>query len=202
MSQCINEDKGQLMLPWIEEASLVSLSEEKMKKCSKCKKMIPYPSGFHKSGFYKGKQIYRSQCKECTKLDAQSPKRKAVALRKRAKRRNKKDKLPFDIDLDYIRTLYVKVCPYANISLVYQGGRKRIYPDSPSLDKIIPSLGYVKGNVQIISPLGNNVKSSLTPEQWEIPLRIAQHLKYLHDGKPIPVEAFHGSKYPTMESLI
>ena len=39
--------------------------------------------------------------------------------------------------------------------------------NSPSLDKFFPSLGYVKGNVQIISWRANHLKSDGTPEEWE-----------------------------------
>ena len=38
--------------------------------------------------------------------------------------------------------------------------------DSPSIDKIIPEKGYVKGNVAIISQLVNRVKNNAkTPEE-------------------------------------
>ncbi len=36
------------------------------------------------------------------------------------------------------------------------------HPDSPSVDKLIPALGYVKGNVAVISRRANQIKSDCT----------------------------------------
>lgn len=38
--------------------------------------------------------------------------------------------------------------------------------NSPTLDKFIPSKGYVKGYVQVISWRANNLKSDGSPEEW------------------------------------
>jgi hypothetical protein len=57
----------------------------------------------------------------------------------------------------------VKTCPLLNIPIEY-GNHVRTN-NSASLDKINPKLGYVKGNVEILSLLGNQMKSSATPEQ-------------------------------------
>ena len=52
-------------------------------------------------------------------------------------------------------------CPVLGIRLTH-GSNKRSTPSSPSLDRLIPSKGYVKGNVTIISKLANSIKSSAT----------------------------------------
>jgi hypothetical protein len=59
--------------------------------------------------------------------------------------------------------ILVKSCPYLNVPLEY--GNNKSTKFSPSLDKIIPSLGYVRGNIQVISLLGNMMKSNSTMEQ-------------------------------------
>jgi hypothetical protein len=57
------------------------------------------------------------------------------------------------------------LCPVLGIKLTH-GSNKRSTYSSPSLDRLIPSKGYVKGNVSIISKLANSIKSSATcPEQ-------------------------------------
>lgn len=49
-------------------------------------------------------------------------------------------------------------CPLLGLKLKRnKGGNVR--PNSPSLDKIRPELGYVPGNVWVISHRANNVKS-------------------------------------------
>lgn len=40
-------------------------------------------------------------------------------------------------------------------------------PDSPSLDRVIPELGYVPGNVIVISWRANNLKRDATIEELE-----------------------------------
>jgi len=39
---------------------------------------------------------------------------------------------------------------------------------APSMDKIIPALGYVKGNIQIISMRANRIKSNATTEELRL----------------------------------
>ena len=43
---------------------------------------------------------------------------------------------------------------------------------SPTLDKIIPSKGYVLGNLQVISAKANRIKNDATPEELML---VAQH---------------------------
>jgi len=56
-------------------------------------------------------------------------------------------------------------CPALGIKLT-RGINKKSTDSSPSLDRLMPSKGYVKGNVAIISKLANSIKSSATsPKQ-------------------------------------
>jgi hypothetical protein len=54
------------------------------------------------------------------------------------------------------------VCPYLQIPIIFGGGRT---PNSPSLDRINPKLGYTPTNIQVISDLANRMKQDATEEQ-------------------------------------
>lgn len=57
---------------------------------------------------------------------------------------------------------YETHCPVFGVKLVV--GTKQ-HDFSPSIDKIVPELGYTKGNVIVVSFLANRIKSNATPEQ-------------------------------------
>jgi hypothetical protein len=46
-------------------------------------------------------------------------------------------------------------------------GDKYAHDNSPSLDRIIPELGYVKGNIMVISHKANTIKSNANIEELE-----------------------------------
>lgn len=54
-----------------------------------------------------------------------------------------------------------EVCPVLGFPLVRNVGyRGAGQPNSPSIDRIIPDLGYVPGNIQVISRKANMMKSN------------------------------------------
>lgn len=80
-----------------------------------------------------------------------------------AKKRSKEQNIPFNIDISDI--VIPEVCPYLKIPLTTNARRGCSRESVVSLDKIIPELGYVKGNVEVISHLANTMKSNATKEQ-------------------------------------
>ena len=56
-------------------------------------------------------------------------------------------------------------CPIMGFELVHNWGMRGGAYNSPSVDRIDNKLGYVKGNIQIISRLANAMKSDARPEQ-------------------------------------
>lgn len=72
-----------------------------------------------------------------------------------AKANARRKGLPFDIELSDI--VIPEVCPVLGIKIVRgEGGRTDA---SPSIDKIVPSIGYVKGNVVVVSWKANRIKN-------------------------------------------
>jgi hypothetical protein len=84
-----------------------------------------------------------------------------VSARSRAKRKG----LPFTIALGDI--VIPTVCPVLGIPLSVHTGKRGAGDTSPSLDAIVPTLGYVAGNVQVISKLANAMKNKATMVQLE-----------------------------------
>ena len=78
-----------------------------------------------------------------------------------------KNNIPFDLDLDYLKSIPLpKVCPVLGIPL--DGSTKGNYP---SLDRIIPNLGYIKGNVCFISTRANLLKNDASIEEVKLILQ-------------------------------
>lgn len=80
-----------------------------------------------------------------------------------AKHRSNLKGLPFNIDESDI--IIPTHCPYLGIPLRNHTPRGECKHYSVSLDRIVPELGYVKGNVEVLSNLANSMKSNATPEQ-------------------------------------
>ena len=76
-----------------------------------------------------------------------------------SRRRAKEKNLPFNLDVQYLRSIYTENCPVFDVPMTWGnlGVGKNIY--SPSLDRIIPALGYVRGNVVFISDKANRIKA-------------------------------------------
>lgn len=131
-----------------------------MKMCCHCKIEKP------KSEFYvdrRAKGGFNSRCKQCLdglrvgRKDAHKyfMKHRAKCLMDTAKKRARKKGLPYDLDnyrLEIQQRIDNGVCAVSGFPLNMNGGRTF---DSPSLDRIDPSKGYVYSNIRIICDLMN-----------------------------------------------
>lgn len=80
----------------------------------------------------------------------------------RAKGRARNRGIPFDLDVSDLLPI-PEVCPVLGIPLVFQA--KRMGRNSPSLDRLRPELGYVRGNVRVISQRANGLKSDASADE-------------------------------------
>lgn len=85
-------------------------------------------------------------------------------LLKRARNNAKRSNVDFNLEIDDI--IIPDKCPYLEIPMTNNVGlNNRGLKDSYSIDRIDPSKGYVKGNIQIISKLANTMKNEATIEE-------------------------------------
>ena len=140
------------------------------KRCSKCG-IVKSIDQFHRSKRYASGR--ESACKDC-KIKYRQANPVLIQTNhmvNKARTRAKNKGLPFDIDSDYIRSIIPSHCPIFGTRLEWscnRGGAARALPNSPSLDRIDPSKGYVKGNVWIISSRANRIKSDASHEELKL----------------------------------
>lgn len=85
-----------------------------------------------------------------------------------AKNRAAEKSVPFDIDTEYMMTLWSGKCAISGIPLELGRSEKgKVNPYAPSIDRIVPSLGYVKGNVRLICYQANVAISEFGLEQFD-----------------------------------
>ena len=89
-------------------------------------------------------------------------KRVTINMTNGSKRRSKVKGLPHNITLKYVREIFPQDgtrCSYCQIGLKLERGE--FTNTSPTLDRIIPSKGYVKGNVVVCCKSCNEFKGSI-----------------------------------------
>lgn len=101
-------------------------------------------------------------CNTCNsnRVKSTHPKKK---MWQRAKNRAKQKNLEFSISLDDFNI--PSHCPILGIELQEHTGSSGGRPNSPALDRIDNSKGYIKGNVTVISHLANQMKTSATEKE-------------------------------------
>lgn len=83
-------------------------------------------------------------------------------LLSKARQRSRKFDLPFNITKDDIKI--PDFCPVLGIPLYRTNAVSG--DNSPTIDRIVPGLGYVKGNILVVSNRANRIKSNAL--MWEL----------------------------------
>lgn len=85
-----------------------------------------------------------------------------------ARSRAKRDNVPFDLTLQDLADVATDECPIFHTPFVWGTsllGKGKTRPDSPTLDRILPELGYIKGNVAFLSYRANRIKDNGTMQE-------------------------------------
>ena len=152
---------------------------DSQKYCPGCEKWLPLVN------FSRAKRTVsklRSRCKECESVlnSRMNTRRRRQDIRwgllKNAKQRAKAFNVPFNLtESDVYAPM---VCPVLGIPIKY--GRNFTDSNSPSLDRAIPELGYVRGNVFIISMRANAIKNDATVSDLEKVLKYTRLVQGPH----------------------
>jgi len=98
-----------------------------------------------------------------------------VMLFKGARKRAKERGLPFAIVVeDILNVIPVDgLCPITRMP--FKKGDGKVGPASMTLDRIVPDLGYVRGNIAVISHLANTIKQCCTDP--DVFVRVAEYVR-------------------------
>jgi hypothetical protein len=131
---------------------------EGFRKCRKCGELKQF-SAFHK---HKGCPFgINTVCKECRKpvsTRGWEETSEELKILQRAKSRANKKGLAFNLELTDI--VLPEVCPVLGVPF-----NKNSTDYTYSIDRLVPSLGYTKGNIMIISNKANRIKSDACAEE-------------------------------------
>ena len=131
------------------------------KRCSDCGDHKP-ATEFHTRG-NTNPHLLKSECKSCSVKSTRKYRELNVEgrLLSSAKARAKRLGAPFNLTLEDI--VIPEFCPVLGIPIVSKYAKRT--GNSPSVDKAVPSLGYVKGNVVVISWRANRLKSDASVDE-------------------------------------
>lgn len=110
--------------------------------------------------------------KKMKKWRDSDPRKKMSWLLTVAKGRAKKLGIEFNVSIDDLEI--PTCCPLLGVEINYAVNAGFAVPNSPSIDRINPKLGYVKGNVWIVSWRANRIKNDSSLEELE---RLTENLK-------------------------
>jgi hypothetical protein len=143
----------------------------KFKLCNKCNKELSFNKFRERkdTGWKDINYKFRySYCRECEKKRFKEAYKKdpIPQMLSNSKIRAKAKKLPHNITSDDIREVWPKdnICPVLKkpFEMGFKSGKTKSM--APSLDKIIPSKGYTKDNIVVISDIVNRLKSDASLE--------------------------------------
>ena len=139
-----------------------------LQECRSCAKSLPLTSYFKAKS---NKTGYKYICPKCS-YEQNKPMQDrykyteaywALNLRNKALQRAKDKNLEFTLTKDFILDKVMNgVCEVTGVPLDFSGGERKPY--TPSLDRIIPELGYTSENVRLVCWMYNSAKGTFTDQ--------------------------------------
>ena len=124
--------------------------------CKPCRSAISYNSRKKRT------HEYSIKVKAKNEVDIDS---RGYLIWKRAKDRASKNNLEFNITRDNVVSwLHAGICQATGLRLNLFFGNEKLNPLGPSLDRINPKLGYINGNVRMVSWIFNRAKGDGSDE--------------------------------------
>lgn len=161
-----HNDKNRLNSGEVLPSNVEGNPEPRLHKCIICKTYKEYKD-FHKNTAHPTGLDCR--CKDCKKQLA-STNRTAdyftqYCITKKSECKTKG--IHFNLTPEYLKQIWSGLCPIFNIKLEHNKGRGSHHITSSHLDRLVPDLGYVIGNVSWISGRANRIKYNATIEELE-----------------------------------
>ena len=163
------------------------LLQDGVQTCSCCEVEKPLQDYYSSGCFNDGTKKYRTKCKSCVLANAKASHPEAYKRKSEKRSSNPKNflsailhhassrkrHLGFNIDIYHLNDLYEKqegLCAISGAEMTYLAGHGRKQTNI-SIDRINSSLGYIRGNVQLVCDAINVMKSNSTEEelyQWSL----------------------------------
>ena len=179
---CVTNFLSTLNVSQMRTLNRYHLHPQNLRCCSKCFKIYKgIRENFHVKKYYKSGTIgFNVWCKKCkndygaeiTAISRQNPEKFITKKLTTYKSRSKEQNRPFDLDAEYL----IQLWNFQNGKCFYTGEAidftlttvSQNYPHmlTPSLDRLSPMRGYVKGNVVWCSYKINRMKSDLTYKEF------------------------------------
>ena len=155
---------------WISSNPIIRASDGKM-YCILCKEWLT-PSEFREYKNRKGviRWFTARKCKNCVaeyefnRINNSNLSYFQYAIR-RCRAKIKRNKIPFDLDAEYLMSVFnlqYQKCFFSDIKLSAKKVSWSIMQNAISIDRVIPALGYTKGNIVLVARRVNTIKSDMS----------------------------------------
>jgi hypothetical protein len=166
-------DKAKLI--GVGRKNLNSRFNKETRICVICKNEFPRTAEYFTTFIAKrDKEVFQNKCRPCEKVYVQekssTPIKTFKGILRNIKSDSKRTQNGFDIDLEYLLYLWdeqKQLCAISSIEMTTLKGKGVYYYSNVSVDKIIPELGYIKTNVQLVCSWANTAKSNLSIDDFK-----------------------------------